>query len=89
MSQKEEEIYIAQWEGCEIKGQENKICKLLESLHDFKQTTDNGMGNLIRFWLVMDFHPLMLINVCKKTLDDKCIHDIFACGWCAHFFVHV
>lgn len=45
----EEEIYIAQWEGCEIKGQENKICKLLESLHDFKQTTDNGMGNLIIF----------------------------------------
>jgi len=33
----EEEIYMSQLEGCEVPGQENKVCKLRKSLYDLKQ----------------------------------------------------
>ena len=33
----EEEIYMSQPEGCEVPGQENKVCKLRKSLYGLKQ----------------------------------------------------
>jgi len=33
----EEEIYMTQPEGCEVPGQENKVCKLRKSLYGLKQ----------------------------------------------------
>ena len=33
----EEEIYMSQPEGCEVPGQENKVCKLRKSLYGIKQ----------------------------------------------------
>jgi hypothetical protein len=33
----EEEIYMAQPEGCVAPGQEKKVCKLLKSLYGLKQ----------------------------------------------------
>ena len=44
----EEEIYMTQLEGCEVKGQENKVWKLIKSLHGLKQAPKNGMVNLIK-----------------------------------------
>ena len=33
----EEEIYMTQPEGCEVPGQENKVCRLKKSLYGLKQ----------------------------------------------------
>jgi len=35
----EEEIYMAQPEGCVVFGQEKKVCKLLKSLYGLNQAT--------------------------------------------------
>jgi hypothetical protein len=35
----EEEIYMSQSDGFVVKGQEDKLCKLVKSLYGLKQTT--------------------------------------------------
>jgi len=41
------DVYIEHPEGFMIKGKENKVCKLVKSLYDLKQTLNNGMKILI------------------------------------------
>lgn len=41
------DVYIEHPEGFMIKGKENKVCKLVRSLYDLKQTLNNGMKILI------------------------------------------
>jgi len=43
----EEEIYMSQPEGCEVPGQENKVCKLRKSLCGLKQAPNSGTKSLL------------------------------------------
>jgi hypothetical protein len=42
----DEEIHMEQLDGYKIPGQENKLCRLIKSLHGLKQAPNIGMKNL-------------------------------------------
>jgi len=44
----EEEVYIKQPEGFVIAGKEKKACKLIRSLYNLKQASNNGIKNLMK-----------------------------------------
>jgi len=76
----EEEIYMTQPEGCVVPGQKEKVCKLLKSLYGLKQAPKNDMKNLIMFYFVKVFLPMMLINV--YILDLKMVNVLlYVCMW--------
>ena len=45
----EEDIYMPQFEGCEVPGQENKVYKLRKSLQGLKQAPKQWYENLLTF----------------------------------------
>jgi len=60
----EEEIYMTK--------PEEKVCKLLKSLYGLKQEPKQWHENLIMFYFVKVFLPMILINVC--ILDLKMVN---------------
>jgi len=74
----EEEIYMTQPEGCVVPSQKEKVCKILKSLYGLKQAQKNGMKNLIMFYFVKVFLPMMLISIC--ILDLKMVNgSLYVC----------
>ena len=51
----EEEIYMTQPEGCEVLGQENKVCRLRKSLYSLKQAPKQWYEKFDSFLVQNDF----------------------------------
>ena len=60
----EEEIYIQQPEGFEVKGKENLVCKWKKSLY--------GLLQAPRQWY-KKFDSFMMIHGCNRTTSDHCV----------------
>ena len=58
---------MTQPEGCQVPSQENKVCKLLKFLYDFK-TSINGMKSLMRLYLLNDGFSSSDADRCTKIL---------------------
>lgn len=61
----DEKVYIQQFEGFVVKGKENKVCKLIKSLYDFKQAPKQSHENFDKVTLSNDF---------KIKEADKCVY---------------
>ena len=61
----EEEIYMEQPEGCEVKGKENLACKLKKSLYGLKQA--------LRQWY-KKFDSFMVDHEQTRTVADQCVY---------------
>src|ERR1044072_325111 len=70
----EEEIYMVQLEGCVVKGQEKKVCKLLKSLCGLKQAPKQWYEKFDKV-LIGDGFCLFDVDKCvyAKTLDGECV----------------
>jgi hypothetical protein len=69
-----EEIYMAQPEGCEIKGQENKVCKLLKSLYGLKQAPKQWHEKFDKTMIADGFSSFDVDKcVYAKILNDECV----------------
>jgi hypothetical protein len=55
----DEEIYMQQPDGFVVKGQENKVCRLIKSLYALNKPRNSGMKSLI-------LH-LHLLPLCKRS----------------------
>ena len=60
----EEEIYMQQPKGLEIKGKKNLVCKLKKSLYALKQAP--------RQWY-KKFDPFMMSHGYNRTTSDHCV----------------
>ena len=60
----EEDVYMEQPEGFEVKGKESKVCKLVKSLYGLKQAP--------RQWY-RKFESFMTMHGYKKTSSDHCV----------------
>ena len=61
----EEEIYMEQPEGFEVKGKQNPVCKLKKSLYGLKQ--------VLRQWY-KKFDSFMMDHKYKRTIVDQCVY---------------
>nr|KYP36589.1 Retrovirus-related Pol polyprotein from transposon TNT 1-94 [Cajanus cajan] len=61
----EEEIYMTQPEGCEVPGQENKVCRLLKSLYGLKQAPKQWHEK---------FDQVLLNDGFSSSSADKCVY---------------
>ena len=72
----EEEIYMTQPEGCEVPGQENKVCRLKKSLYGLKQAPKQWYEKFdsshSATWFYCKFVRFMCIF--KKDLVRLCTH---------------
>ena len=64
-----EEIYMEQPEGFVMKGQENKVCKLIKSLYGLKQAPKQWHEK---------FDSVLLSNGFKIHQSDKCVYSKFS-----------
>jgi len=67
----EEEVYMNQPEGFVVKGQENKVCKLIRSLYGLKQAPKQWHQK---------FDNIVLANGFKINQSDKCVYSKFDNG---------
>jgi len=61
----EEEIYMTRPEGCEVPGQENKVCRLRKSLYGLKQA--------LKQWYEK-FDISLVQNGFIVNLSDSCVY---------------
>ncbi|KAK3022258.1 hypothetical protein RJ639_047808 [Escallonia herrerae] len=64
----EEEVYMQQQEGFVVRGQENKVCKLIKSLYGLKQGPKQ--------WY-QKFDQIVMSNGFKIRESDKCVYNKF------------
>jgi len=76
----EEEIYMTQPEGCEVLGQENKVCKLRKSLYGLKQVPKQWYEK---------FDNSLVQNGFIVNLSDSCVYSKRIDSNCVLIFLYV
>ena len=76
----EEEIYMTQPEGCEVPGQEDKVCKLRKSLYGLKQAPKQWYEK---------FDSSLVQNGFVVNLSDSCVYSKFIGSNCVLICLYV
>ena len=83
----EEEVYIEQPQGFQVKERVTDVCKLKKDLHGLKQAPRAWYGRIDSFLTSMDFTISKVDpNLYLKVMDDEpviislCVDDLFLTG---------